>query len=81
MYFGWADQSLNAQMGVNYYESVVQKMGPSTGEFFRLFMQPGVFRWGGVGSGSFEPLPTLVDWVENGHRSARIASYGETTSL
>ena len=29
MYFGWADQSLNAQMGVDYYESVMQKMGPT----------------------------------------------------
>ena len=27
MYFGWADQSLNAQMGVDYYESVLQTMG------------------------------------------------------
>jgi hypothetical protein len=67
MYFGWADQSLNAQMGVNYYESAVKKMGPATAGFFRLFMQPGVFHCGGgVGPGSFEPLPILVDWVESG---------------
>jgi hypothetical protein len=67
MYFGWADQSLNAQMGVNYHESVVQKLGPQTRDFFRLFMQPGVFHCGGgVGAGSFEPLPIVVDWVENG---------------
>jgi feruloyl esterase len=32
-----------------------------------LFMQPGVFHCGGgVGPGSFEPLPILVDWVESG---------------
>lgn len=67
MYFGWADQSLNAQMGVNYYESVLQKLGPQTKAFFRLFMQPGVFHCGGgVGPGSFEPLPIVVDWVEKG---------------
>lgn len=72
MYFGWADQSLNARMGVNYYESVVQKLGSSgdpqavTG-FFRLFMLPGVFHCGGgVGPGAFEPLPIVVDWVEGG---------------
>src|SRR5688500_17896511 len=47
MYFGWADQSLNAQMGVDYYESAMQKMGPQTRDFFRLFMQPGVFHCGG----------------------------------
>lgn len=73
MYFGWADQSLNAQMGVNYYESVVQRMGLTTGDFFRLFMQPGVFHCGGgVGPGSFEPLPILVDWVENNRPPDRI---------
>jgi hypothetical protein len=31
------------------------------------FMQPGVFYCGGgVGAGTFEPLPILVEWVENG---------------
>jgi feruloyl esterase len=73
MYFGWADQSLNAQMGVDYYESVLQKMGPRTQDFFRLFMQPGVFHCGGgVGAGSFEPLLVVVDWVEKGQAPDRI---------
>lgn len=75
MYFGWADQSLNAQMGVEYYESAVQKMGPRTTDFFRLFMQPGVFHCGGgVGPGSFEPVPLLVDWVEKGQAPDRITA-------
>jgi feruloyl esterase len=73
MYFGWADQSLNAQMGVEYYESVVQKMGPRTQDFFRLFMQPGVFHCGGgVGPGSFEPLLDVLAWVEEGKVPDRI---------
>ena len=73
MYFGWADQSLNARMGVDYYESVLQKMGARTPQFFRLFMQPGVFHCGGgVGPGSFEPLPVIVDWVEQGKAPDRI---------
>jgi feruloyl esterase len=38
MCFGWADPQLNARMGVEYYEQVVDKMGSSTDEFFRLFM-------------------------------------------
>jgi hypothetical protein len=67
MYFGWADQSLNAQMGVDYYESAMKKMGSAMPEFFRLFMQPGVFHCGGgVGPSAFEPLPIVVDWVEKG---------------
>jgi feruloyl esterase len=75
MYFGWADQALNAQMGVDYYESVLEKMGTSTQEFFRLFMQPGVFHCGGgVGAGTFEPLLVVVDWVEQGKTPDRITA-------
>jgi pimeloyl-ACP methyl ester carboxylesterase len=75
MYFGWADQSLNAQMGVDYYESVLQKMGPQTQDFFRLFMQPGVFHCGGgVGPGNFEPLLALLDWLEAGKAPDRIVA-------
>ncbi len=75
MYFGWADQSLNPQMGVDYYESVLQKIGPGTPDFFRLFMQPGVFHCGGgVGPGSFEPLGVVVDWVEQGKAPDRITA-------
>jgi hypothetical protein len=73
MYFGWADQSLNAQMGVDYYENVVNKMGANTKDFFRLFMQPGVFHCGGgPGAGSFEPLLEVVDWVEQEKAPDRI---------
>jgi hypothetical protein len=75
MYFGWADQSLNAQMGVDYYESVLQKMGAKTPEFFRLFMQPGVFHCGGgVGPGTFEPLLEVVEWVEAAKAPDRITA-------
>jgi feruloyl esterase len=75
MYFGWADQSLNAQMGVDYYESVLQTMGPETKTYFRLFMQPGVFHCGGgPGAGTFEPLLTVVDWVERDKAPDRITA-------
>ena len=65
MYFGWADPALNAQMGVDYYESVTAKMGASTPEFFRLFMVPGMFHCGGgVGCSSFDKLTPLMQWTE-----------------
>ena len=67
MYFGWADPALNAQMGVDYYESVTAKMGATTPEFFRLFMVPGMFHCGGgVGCSSFDKLTPLLQWVEHG---------------
>lgn len=65
MYFGWADPALNAQMGVDYYESVTAKIGASTPEFFRLFMVPGMFHCGGgVGCSSFDKLTPLMQWAE-----------------
>ena len=75
MYFGWSDQSLNAQMGVDYYESVLARMGPATKEFFRLFMVPGMFHCvGGVGCSSFDKLTPLMQWVEHGRAPERITA-------
>jgi feruloyl esterase len=66
-YFGWADPALNPLMGVGYYESVTQKMGAGTTDFYRLFMVPGMFHCaGGVGVSTFDALTPLVEWVEKG---------------
>ena len=66
-YFGWADPALNPLMGVRYYENVMRQMGPSTPDFYRLFMVPGMFHCGGgVGTSTFDALTAVVDWVENG---------------
>jgi Tannase and feruloyl esterase len=72
-YFGWADQALNPMMGIQYYESVSRTMGPSTTNFYRLFMVPGLFHCGGgVGVNSFDPFTPLVEWVEKGTAPATI---------
>jgi feruloyl esterase len=50
-------------------------MGSQTQDFFRLFMQPGVFHCGGgVGAGTFEPLLIVMDWVERGAAPDRIVA-------
>ncbi len=73
MYFGWADPQLNAKVGVEYYEQVVDTMGPSTDEFFRLFMVPGMFHCGGgVGTSQFDMTTPVVKWVEAGTAPVRI---------
>lgn len=73
MWFGWADPALNAARAVEYYEAVRQKMGPQTGDFFRLFMLPGVFHCGGgVGCDAFPRLAALIDWVEQGKAPGRL---------
>lgn len=75
MYYGWADPALNPLMGVNYYEEVRRQMGPSTTDFFRLFMVPGMFHCsGGVGASSFDAMTPLVQWVEHGTAPDRITA-------
>ncbi len=72
MYFGWADPQLNPKMGVEYYEEVQDKMGP-TDEYFRLFMVPGMFHCGGgVGTNQFDMTTPLLKWVEQDAAPARI---------
>ena len=72
-YFGWADPALNPLMGVGYYESVTKRMGPSTTDFYRLFMVPGMSHCsGGAGTSTFDALTPLVQWVEKGIAPATI---------
>ena len=65
--YGWADPILQPMAGVNYYEQAVAKNGPSTPEFFRLFMVPGMSHCGGgIGPDRHDPVTAMIDWVEKG---------------
>ena len=75
MYFGWADPQLNARVAVEYFEEATARMGSSTGEFFRLFMVPGMFHCGGgIGTSTFDVATPLVKWVEGGEAPQSIAA-------
>ncbi len=51
----------------------METMGPSTDDFARLFMVPGMFHCsGGVGTSQFEMTTPLVKWVEGGTAPSRI---------
>lgn len=67
-YHGWADALVNPNMSVNYYESVLQKMGQrATAQFYKLYMIPGMFHCaGGVGCDRADWFSPLVEWVEKG---------------
>jgi len=67
-FHGWADPALTPYMSVDYYESVLQKMGgDQTRSFYKLYMVPGMFHCGGgPGPNTFDVFKPLVDWVENG---------------
>jgi feruloyl esterase len=67
-YHGWADALVNPQMSVDYYESVLKKMGETpTKEFYKLYLVPGMFHCaGGVGCDRADYFTPLVEWVEKG---------------
>ena len=67
MTYGWADQILQPLMGVNYYESMVEKNGRKTADFARLFMVPGMSHCaGGIGPDRNDAVTAVIDWVEKG---------------
>jgi hypothetical protein len=77
VYHGWNDPAISALNSVNYYQSVIAKMGEKNVDgFVRLYMVPGVQHCGGgPGADSFEEIggdPThsaegaLELWVEKG---------------
>ena len=75
MWFGWADQALNPQRAVNYYEEVLARMGPGARDFFRFYTVPGVFHCGGgVGCAAFDPLASVIRWVEDGAVPERLVT-------
>ncbi len=80
LYHGWSDAAIPAQNVINYYQSVVGRMGPQdTASFVRLYMVPGmehcaggagpdVFGASGVAQGDAQHdiATDLERWVESG---------------
>jgi feruloyl esterase len=80
LYHGWSDAAIPAQNIIDYYQSVISKMGAKdAGTFVRLFMVPGMqhcsggsgpnsFGQGGVAQGDPQRdiAAALERWVENG---------------
>ena len=66
MTYGWADQTLQPLMGVDYYDRV-EASNQHAQEFARLFMMPGVAHCrGGVGPDQYDAVTAVIDWVEKG---------------
>ena len=69
LYHGWNDQLIAPMNSVNYYNSVVGKMGGAAKveNSIRLFMAPGMGHCaGGPGPNSFDLQTALEQWVEHG---------------
>ena len=77
MYSGWADPLLPGVDITNYYDKVVETLGPANPpqDFARLFMVPGMgHRQGGPGPNTFDALTPLERWVETGVAPDRIVA-------
>jgi Tannase and feruloyl esterase len=74
MYHGWADPGIAPQNSVNYYNSVVEKLGKAAvSSSIRLFMVPGMGHCaGGDGTSTFSMIDAISTWVEQGKAPDRI---------
>jgi len=77
MYHGWNDQLISPLNSVNYYQSVVDKMGgvSKVNDSLRLFMAPGMNHCaGGDGPSSIDVFSTIENWVEQGKAPDQIVA-------
>jgi feruloyl esterase len=73
-FWGWADNALNPQMGMQYYDEVVGKLGlANTQSFYRFFLVPGFAHCrGGYGPNEVDAMSVIIDWVEGGIAPQRL---------
>ncbi len=66
-YHGWADPQISPLSSVEYYKSVLDRLGgeEKVAGSYRLFMVPGMAHCGGgEGTSSFDMMGALEQWVE-----------------
>jgi feruloyl esterase len=81
LYHGWSDNLIAPLNSVNYFDSVVSKMGglEKTQESVRLFMVPGMGHCsGGEGPNNFDMIAPLEQWVEQGKAPVRVVASHKT---
>lgn len=82
MYHGWADPGITPRNTIQYYESVLQEMGPDQDDWMKLYMVPGMGHCsGGPGPYEFELLTTLESWREQDRAPAEIPARNPESGL
>jgi feruloyl esterase len=72
-YHGWSDPQIAPSASVQYYRSVLDKLGSGVQSGYRLFMIPGMAHCGGGdGTSSFDMLAAVAEWTEKGTPPDRI---------
>ena len=65
LYHGWNDQLISPENTINYYSSVLQKMGGKQDSWMRLYMVPGMTHCqGGPGPDQFNKMGVVERWRE-----------------
>ena len=73
LYHGWADVTINPGHTIDYYQSVLSKMGGKQDDFVRLFMEPGMQHCGnGPGPNQISWMASLERWRESGSAPEQI---------
>ena len=73
LYHGWNDTLISAGNTINYYNSVLARMGHDQGDWIRLFLAPGMGHCqGGVGPSQVNWMSALERWRESGQAPERI---------
>lgn len=83
-YHGWNDQQISALNSVNYYKSVLEKLGGASkvSDSYRLFMAPGMLHCGGGNvPNQFNAMAALERWREAKVAPARIVAAHVTNGV
>ena len=79
LWHGWSDPALTALGSIRYYDGV-QSHDAKSGDYFRMFMMPGVLHCaGGPGPDTADWTAAIADWVEHGAAPERVVAK-KTTS-
>jgi feruloyl esterase len=83
LYAGWGDTGITPKNTVEYYSSVVKKMGQKeSDDVARLFMVPGMGHCrGGDGPDTFDTIGTLEKWREKGQAPVTMAAVNKNSGL
>jgi len=67
LYHGWADQLIPPGNTIDFYNGVLNKMGPKQDSWLRLYMVPGMMHCqGGEGPDQFNKMGVIERWRESG---------------
>jgi feruloyl esterase len=66
LYHGWNDQAISPENTINYYTSVLQKLGNKQDNWLKLYMVPGMTHCqGGPGPDQFNKMAVIERWRES----------------